>query len=135
MSNREIEVTLDGVPFFVNYTPSTDQMEQTAIKRADFEFTLNNSDEDDEDELTDREKAKAWIDKGFENINLIDFLIPDYKAFLKLFKVNALSIDAAYFRLNATYFNCDDDQAFTIDANKAVGFTVNGRKYLEKTLG
>jgi len=135
MSNREIETLLDGVNFLVEYTPSTDQMEQTSIKRADFEFTLLNEDDDDEDELTDGEKAKAWILKGFEGGNLIDFLIPDYKAFLKLFKVNALSIDAAYFRLNVTHFNSNDDQAFTIDANKAVSFTVNGRKYLEKTSG
>lgn len=128
---KPIELTLDGVRFQIDYTPSTDQMEFTTIRKGDFLFTLMD-DEDGENILRNKDKVLDWVKISMEKLLLDHLLQEDYKQIYTKLKVNLLNIDCAFFQFEWRYFNFDDDQRIEIESNKVVGNTVNGRKYIEK---
>jgi hypothetical protein len=128
---RNIEITLDGVRFQIDYVPSSDMMEYTTIRKADFMFTLLD-DEEGENILKDKDKALDWVKISMEKLLLDHLLLEDYKQIYTMMKVNPLNIDSAFYTFEWRYFNFDDDQRVEVESNKVVGNTVNGRKYIEK---
>lgn len=133
MSRRDIEITLKGIEFVAYYTPSNDMMEQTSINKGDFELSIIAPQDGDDGDITDLAVFKEWLNIGLEGKILFDYIVDDdYKGFIKKFGVHPLSLDVAFFRMQCTYYNNNDDQKFEIVSTKALNFTVKGRKYLEK---